>query len=279
MICCSGWCARAGSDRGCGMSTVLITGASSGIGEALARLLAGQGHRLVLVARRLDRLEALAAALDRDRTGCVELLPADLLDSDGIAHVEARLRDEGMPVDELVNNAGVALYGPFVDAAPAATQAQFAMHVDVPMRLMHAALPGMVARRQGGVLNIASTAGLQATPGLAAYAASKSALIALSEAVHDEVRPHGVRVTCTAPGYTRTELQQAAGVDASRLPNYMWTSPERVAKSAWQHHTQGRALHVPGALNAISAVALRLGPRRAARAAGAALVRRVEPAH
>lgn len=129
------------------MSVALVTGASSGIGEALARVIATDGHDLVLVARRADQLAALAENLRQATGRRMEVLAADLLDGQGVARVEARLRSAHNPVDQLVNNAGAALYGPFADADAQATADLFALHVLAPMRLMHAALSGAYSSR------------------------------------------------------------------------------------------------------------------------------------
>jgi short-subunit dehydrogenase len=246
------------------MALALVTGASSGIGQSLARVIAADGHDLVLVARRADRLAALAEEL-RTTTARVDVLAADLLEEDSLRRVEERLRSRLDPIAELVNNAGVALYGSFADSDLEQSVAQFSLHVLGPLRLMHAALPGMLERGTGGVLNISSLA----------YSASKAALITLSESVHDEVRRHGVRVSCAAPGYTRTELQDVAGVDASALPASAWLTADAVAAATWRAHRRGRPLHIPGKLNRATALALRLAPRRISRQASGLLVSRI----
>lgn len=256
--------------------TVLITGASSGIGKALARVAAADGHRVLLVARRRARLDELVDALT-SAGGRAETFVADLLDQKDVARLADRLASVDDPVDHLVNNAGITDYSCFARSDLASARAQMHLHADVPMALTHAVLPGQLARGRGGVLNIASTAGLQAAPGLAAYAASKAALITFSESLHDEVRPHGVTITCSCPGYTRTELQDAAGVDASALPSLAWMDAAEVARLSWRAHLKGRALVVPGVLNTVSAKALRLAPRKVARRVSGSLIGRVRP--
>ncbi len=257
------------------VTTAVVTGASSGIGRALAEEIAGDGYDLVLIARRADRLDALAAELSVRHGAAVEVLVADLTSPRDLERVVRRLEDDRRPVDRLVNCAGAAAYGSFSELPVERLVAQSRLHLEVPLRLMHAVLPQLLARRTGGVLNVASTAGLQATPGLAAYAASKAALVCLSESVHHEVRRARVQVTCVCPGYTRTELQDRAGVDAGALPDRWWMSAESVARSAWRGHRRGRALVVPGTLNRAGATGLRHVPRGVAARASGRLVARI----
>lgn len=258
-----------------GERTCVVTGASSGIGEAFARLLVRNGWNVVLVARRQDRLARLAAELGP----AVEPFAADLLDEGDLRRVVGRLRSESEPVDCLLNNAGITDYTHFADSQLPLARAQVDLHISVPMQLTHAVLPQMLRRGDGGILNIASTAGLHAAPGLAAYSASKAALIAFSESLHEETRRQGVRVTCACPGYTRTELQEAAGADATHLPAFLWMTADDVARSAWRAHERGKALVVPGPANALSAVGLRFLPRKAARLATSRVVARVRTAN
>ncbi|WP_433711112.1 SDR family NAD(P)-dependent oxidoreductase [Nocardia sp. CA-084685] len=255
---------------------VLITGASSGIGSAFARMLASSGHDLIGVARRTDRLDELAEQLQDAGTN-IEVLVADLQDDSDVRRVEDRLRSRAEPIQHLVNNAGVTDYTFFANSEIDRAVAQLTLHTAVPMRLMRALLPQLVEQGSGGVLNIASTAGLQASPGLAAYSASKAALITLSESVHHEVKPFGVRVSCLCPGYTRTELQDAAGVDASGLPRMSWMSADTVARIGWRGYQRGRAIIVPGTINRATTIAFRYAPRTISRHFIATIVRQVHP--
>ncbi|MGO4613162.1 SDR family NAD(P)-dependent oxidoreductase [Nocardia sp. 2YAB30] len=263
--------------RAAGRESVLITGASSGIGSAFAQLLAENGHDLIVVARRAGRLTELAENL-ADTGAHIEILAADLQDRDDVRRVENRLSSRTEPVHHLLNNAGVTDYVRFADSDVDRAVAQMVLHAEVPMRLMRAALPQLISRGSGGVLNIASTAGLQATPGLAAYAASKAALVALSESIHHEVKPFGVQVSCVCPGYTRTELQEAAGVDASGLPRMSWMNAAAVAHAGWRGYQRGRALIIPGAVNRAAAAALRYAPRTTSRRVTANVVKKVRAA-
>jgi short-subunit dehydrogenase len=244
----------------------LVTGASGGIGEVLARRLAARGCRLVLVARTTAALEELAAELSTAHGVEAEVLTADLTTEEGVAAVEARLVDGGgPPVDLLVNNAGYGTAGPFVSLDPVRVAGEVRLNVLALVRLTAAAVPGMVARGGGAVLNVSSVAGLQPIPNMATYAATKAFVTSFSEALHEELRPRGVTVTALLPGFTKTGFQARAGV--SRLPTWAWMDAGRVADAALAATAGGRAVCIPGlAWKALSALTRPL-PR--------ALVRRV----
>lgn len=246
--------------------TALVTGASSGIGAAFVRRLTRHGWHVVSIGRDHERLNALA-----DETG-TEVLVADLLDESGVRRVENRLRDG---VGLLVNNAGYTTYGQFVDLDLAPELGQVALHTQVPLRLCHAAAQSMA--RGGRIINIASLAGLNPAPGLASYAASKAALISLSQSLHYELRASGIVVTCVCAGYTRTDLQNRAQVDASQLPEFMWTGPDFVARKALSANERGRSMVIPGRLNALTAIEMRLLPRGLATRLAAGVYARVRP--
>jgi uncharacterized protein len=195
----------------------LITGASSGIGEALARELAARHVDLVLVARSADRLAELADELHRAHDVDVELLPADLTDDDGLQAVEARLRQVDAPIDLLVNNAGVGQVGDFVDLDVDGAQQQIELNILAPVRLAHAALPGL-RDRGGGILNVSSISANQPVPRMATYAATKAFLTSWSESLHEELRGSGVHVTALAPGFTRTGFVDAADAGTEAKP-------------------------------------------------------------
>ncbi|MDQ6798268.1 MAG: SDR family oxidoreductase, partial [Actinomycetota bacterium] len=182
----------------------LVTGASSGIGRAFAVHLAASGTDVVLVARRRDRLDDLATDLRADHGVDIEVLVADLTDEGGLAAVEARLGNGSAPVDLLVNNAGFATSGRFAELPVEGEVAEIHLNVLAPVRLTRAALPGMVERGRGGVVNVSSIAALQPLPHWATYAASKAYLTSFSEAVHEEVGGHGVVVLALMPGFTHT---------------------------------------------------------------------------
>ena len=245
------------------MPTALVTGASSGLGLAFARALAARGNDLVVVARSEDKLHALA---DELAVG-VEVLPADLTDQEQLSRVEARCADDTRPIDVLINNAGAGKATQFIDASIEDLLWEHALDVVAPMRLMHAALPGMVARRSGAVLNVASFAAFQPGPGNAVYSASKSFVLSLTEAVHEEVLKAGVHVTAVCPGATRTEFQQRGGFTKGGVPGFMWQEPEEVVEMALKALDRNAAVLTPGLLNKLVPASIRLTPRIVARKA------------
>ncbi len=219
----------------------LVTGASSGIGAAFARQLAADGSELVVVARRRDRLEALAAELSGV---VVETLAADLTDGSGLAAVEARLRDPDRPVDLLVNNAGAGGHGAYSAIPVDDVDAMVRLNLLAPARLASAALPGMVARGSGGIVNVSSISGEQPIPFVATYAATKAFLTSLSESLYDELRGTGVSVTAVLPGFTRSEFHDRADMGRS-IPKPFWISSEEVAEAALAAVARGQAICVP----------------------------------
>lgn len=247
-----------------GIRRALVTGASSGIGDAFARALAARGCDLVLVARRGDRLEKLAADLGPQGV-MAEVLPADLAEADGQEAVARRLRDAEAPVDLLVNNAGLGLTGAFAGNDPAAIDRVVAVNMTAVVRLTHAALPGMIARRRGGVINVGSVAGLlPGAPNFATYAASKAFVRTFTEGVAAETRRTGVRVTCVLPGYVRTEM--TTDLQERGMPGPAWVSRERVVAEALRALAAGRPMVVPGAQYKTVDGLLRLLPRTLVRA-------------
>jgi len=227
-------------------STALVTGASSGIGRAIAVRLAAGGSDLVVVARRRERLEELARELESAHGVKVEVLVADVTDPVQLATVEARLRAGAPPVDLLVNNAGLGAQGDFADIALEWQESQIRLNVLAPVRLSHAALESMLNRGGGGILNVSSIAGLQPMPHLATYAATKAYLSSFSHALHEEVRGRGVTVTALLPGFTRTEFHEAAGMSRSMVPGPAWMSADTVARAGLRAVGRGRAQCVPG---------------------------------
>ncbi|KAB2342384.1 SDR family NAD(P)-dependent oxidoreductase [Actinomadura rudentiformis] len=237
--------------------TALVTGASSGIGESFARLLAGRGTDLVIVARRAELLDGLARDLvERYRVG-VEVLAADLTDPAQRGEVEERLRAD--PVELLINNAGYGAFGPFAELPMDDQIAEVELNVTALMRLTHAVLPGMIGRRRGGVLNVASMAGFAPSPGSAVYGATKAYVASFSESLHAEVAAKGVHVTALCPGFTRTTEEAEA--------NLLWLRREDVARAGLDAVSAGRALCVPGLQYKAVLPALKLVPRPLLRAA------------
>jgi short-subunit dehydrogenase len=242
----------------------LVTGASSGLGEGFARRLAGRGHELVLVARRTDRLESLAAELRPLSGAAVEVLGADLETSAGRNRVIARLASRGPWL--LVNNAGFGTRGRFAELDPRREAGEVAVNVLAVQQLMRAALPGCLEARAGGVLNVASSAAFQPIPHMATYAATKAFVLHLTEAVAAELGGTGVRVMALCPGPTRTEFGDVAGVegDFSQMgPLYM--SAESVVRTAMRAFDRGDVICVPGLVNQAGVTSVRLAPRFAVR--------------
>ena len=228
-------------------STVLVTGASSGIGRCLALQLAPHAHTLVLVARRLDRLEQLKSQLLQSHPALtVELRRADLADLAATKDLVASLSPL-RPVDVLINSAGVGHLGTFDHADWERIHAMVQVNTTGLMYLTHALLPGMIARGHGGILNISSGFGLTVAPGMAAYVASKYFVTALTECIRMELSGTGVTITQVCPGPVTTEFEantgNFTGVD---VPGFLQISPERCARVALRALTRGRALVVPG---------------------------------
>lgn len=240
-------------------TTALVTGASRGIGAALAEALAARGARLVLSARRLAPLEAVAGPL-RERGVAVECLPADLSRADAPARLVDELQTRGLVVDHLVNNAGVSGHGRTWEVPPAELAAVQQVNGTAPMELAALLLPGMLSRRRGGILNIASTAAFQGMPWTAAYGASKAFLVSWSEALHVELRGTGVRCSVTCPGPVDTPFF-AANHFPGRPPRWLMVSPEAVAGVALRAYERNRSVAVTGLLARLVAWATRLSPR------------------
>ncbi len=222
----------------------LVTGASSGIGAAFARRLAAEGSDLVVVARRRDRLDALATELEATYGVRVETLVADLTEDGSRAAVEARLADPDRPVDLLVNNAGAGGHGAYASLAVDDVEGMVRLNLLAPVRLTSAALPGMVARGSGGVVNVSSISGEQPIPFVATYSATKAFLTSLSESVHEEVRDKGVSVTAVLPGFTRSEFHDRADM-GRRIPGPFWITSDEVAGAALAAVARGQAICVP----------------------------------
>lgn len=245
-------------------TSALVTGASSGIGEEMARQLATTGMPVVVVARRAERLEALA-----NGRANVEVLVADLFTAEGVAAVAARIADPDRPIDLVVNNAGFGTSGWFheLDADRLADEIQ--LNITALTRLSNVALRAMVPRRRGWLLNVSSVASFQPTPKLAVYAATKAYVTSLSEALHEEVRSSGVKVTALCPGLTRTEFQSVSNTSGfeTQFPDMAWLDVETVAREALEDAAKGRALSIPGVLykgmSAVSNVLPRTVMRRA----------------
>jgi hypothetical protein len=228
-----------------GERVALITGASSGIGAAYARALAREGYALILTARREARLQALAGELAQQYHVPVEVLVADLADPAGIARVEARIVETGA-LAFLVNNAGFGTPGSFVENDIRSQEAMIRVHVNAAVRLTRAALPGMLARNSGAIVNVASLMAFYPLPGSATYAATKAYLKVFTEALHEELMGTGVRVQALCPGFTRTEFQDANHISQRRVPEFAWMTAESVVAQSLRDLDNGRVISVPG---------------------------------
>jgi short-subunit dehydrogenase len=222
----------------------LVTGASSGIGDQFARRLAERGYNLVLVARRSDRLEALAKQLGP--TGVrAEVLAADLRDAAEVRGIPARVAERGLETDILVNNAGFGWNGRFVESDLQSQVGQIRVNVEALVVLTHRFLPAMVKRGSGAVLNVASVAGFQPLPGEAVYSATKAFVTNFTEALHVETRGSGVSVTVVSPGPVPTEWQEIAGREG--VPGFPpAVSPEQVVREALDAADSDRRAVIPG---------------------------------
>jgi len=247
------------------IARALVTGASSGIGTEFARQLAARGVDLVLLARREDRLAALADELTAAHGSAVEVVVADLAVRADRQAVVARLSTHEDPVDLLVNNAGLGAYGAVATQDPALLHRMVEVNVTAPLELTRAALPGMLERDRGGVINVGSTAGERPGPHAAVYGASKAFVNRCTEAVHEEVRGTGVRVLLLAPGFTATEFQAVAGVRDGAAPAVLAATPEQVVTAGLEAFAAGRAVCVPRAADRALLQVARALPRATVR--------------
>jgi uncharacterized protein len=225
-----------------------ITGASSGIGAAFAHALAARGSDLILIARRTDRLEALAAELAQRHGTKAEIVTADLSVDSDLERVADRLR-AAPRLDTLVNNAGFGVRGLFAKSEFAGQEGMHRVHIMATLQLTHAALQGMVARRAGAVINVASVAGFLTTPGAVSYGASKSWILTFTEGLWMELRGSGspVRVQALCPGYTYSEFHDVAGMDRDKLaPKAWWCSAEQVVEESLKGLERDRIFVIPG---------------------------------
>ncbi|TVR10500.1 MAG: SDR family oxidoreductase [Salinarimonadaceae bacterium] len=239
----------------------VVTGASSGIGAELARVFAGIGHNLVLVARRRSKLEALAEELRASHGGAVEIIVADLNKQKGPQAVFDAVAELQIAPHTLVNSAGVGLAGEFVELPLDKQLDMMNLNMNALTKLCHLFLPGMLERGEGGVINLSSLAAFQAGPHMAVYYASKAFVLSLTEALHEEARPFGVTVTALCPGPTESEFPDTAGMGASKLFRGPLISAARVAQVGVEGYRAGHAIVSPGIANRFSAQIARLMPR------------------
>jgi short-subunit dehydrogenase len=238
----------------------LITGASAGLGVVFARQLSAKGKRLVLVARRKDRLEALAAEL-----GDARAVEADLSESDAVVRLMADLASHGEHIELLVNNAGFGLTGRFAELDGKRQRQMIDLNCGALVELAHAVLPGMIERKSGQILNVASTAAFQPGPGMAVYFATKAFVLSFSEALHEEVKKHGVIVSALCPGPTATEFGEVAGFKpagpSAKVLVSMTADSASVVRAGLAGLEGGEAVVIPGLSNKATAQAHRFFPR------------------
>src|SRR5262245_32203599 len=238
----------------------LITGASSGIGEALARRIAQTKRNLVLVARRADRLRTLASSLEREYGIHAHVLAQDLVQPGAVSTLLDKIGGQGLVVDWLVNNAGFGTAGRFADLPVEHELEEVRLNVEVLVELTGRCVPGMVRRNRGLVMNIASVAGFAPVPVMALSAAPKAIDLSFTEAIADELRGTGVQVLCVCPGFTRTEFQDKAAVDVAGVPAFAWMSADAVATEALAAVGK-RSVLVNGTLNSLMTSTLKFVPR------------------
>jgi uncharacterized protein len=238
----------------------LVTGASSGIGAELARVFAQRGYALVLTARRRERLDALAGEL-RGVGAHVEVVATDLGAPDAPRRLVEEVDALGIVLHTLVNNAGFGLRGKFATLPYERQIAMVELNVTALTKLCGLVLPRLMARRGGGILNVASTAAFQAGPNMAVYYATKAYVLSLSEALHEEAKPHGVTVTALCPGPTATEFAGHADLEMSRLFKFGAMPADEVARAGVDGYEAGKAVVIPGTTNRLGAWGAQLAPR------------------
>ena len=234
----------------------LVTGASAGLGSEFARQLSKRGHALVLVARRRDRLETLASELGNARA-----IAVDLSKKDAATKLLTDLQSRGETVELLVNNAGFGLIGRFAELDAKREREMIDLNVGTLTDLCRAVAPAMVERKSGGIINVASTAAFQPGPKMAVYFATKAFVLSLTEALHEELKPHGIKVSCLCPGPTRTEFGKVAGFGGNGMFDKVAMESPEVVTAALEGLEHNKAVVVPGLVNKIGAVSGRFAPR------------------
>jgi hypothetical protein len=239
--------------RSTSTSAALVTGASAGIGAAIARELAQRNHNLILVARSKDKLDALAESLHGEFGVRAEVLGCDLTKATSRQRLPGRIESLGLTVNVLVNNAGFATGGPFHQSDAERELDQVRLLVEAPVALTSAFVPEMVRRGTGAILNVASTAGMQPLPYSAGYSAAKAYVLTFSEALHHELKSAGVTVTALAPGPVSTEFWDVAGWEVASgqsfenaVPKPAWVTAEQAASAGVKGMESGQRVVVPG---------------------------------
>jgi short-subunit dehydrogenase len=237
-------------------NVALITGASAGLGVEFARVLSKRGHRLVLAARRKDRLEALAKELGNARAVAI-----DLSAKTAAARLTAELEAAGERVELLINNAGFGLIGRFAELDARRLRQMIDLNVGTLTDLCRVVAPTMIKRKSGGILNVASTAAFQPGASMAVYFATKAYVLSFTEALHEELKPHGVHVTALCPGPTRTEFGEVAGFGGSGAFDRFAMDAAAVVEAGLNGVEKNHAVVVPGWINKVGAASTRFVPR------------------
>jgi short-subunit dehydrogenase len=238
----------------------LVTGASAGLGAEFARQLSKRGYRLVLAARRKDRIEELARELGKARAVAI-----DLSKKDSAAKLLADIEGNGETVDLLVNNAGFGLIGRFAELDAKRERQMIDLNVGTLTDLCRAVAPQMITRKSGSILNVASTAAFQPGPKMAVYFATKAFVLSLTEALHEELKPHGVKVSCLCPGPTRTEFGEVAGFGGNGMFDRVAMDAPEVVKAGLDGLENNKAVVIPGIINKAGALSGRFAPRSVVR--------------
>lgn len=238
----------------------LVTGASAGLGVEFARQLSKRGHRLVVAARRKERLDELAKELGNARAVAI-----DLSKSGAAGKLMADLEANGETVELLVNNAGFGLIGRFAELDAKRERQMIDLNVGVLTDLCRAVSPAMIKRKSGGIINVASTAAFQPGPKMAVYFATKAFVLSLTEALHEELKPHGIHVTCLCPGPTRTEFGEVAGFGGNVMFDRVAMDSPQVVKAGLDGFDRNKAVVVPGLINKAVASSTRFAPRSVVR--------------
>ncbi len=251
---------RGNRSRGGARPRALVTGASSGIGEAFAEHLARRGHDLTIVARRADRLESLAKRLEQCHGVEVEVFPADLIQAGELRSVEDKVASDP-ELELLVNNAGFGTAGRLAELPPDGEESEIRLNVLALVRLTRAALPAMLTRGRGGIINVSSMASFSPAPFMATYAATKAFVNAFTEGVADEVAGSGVKLQALCPGFTRTEFQDTADVDPGAIPQMAWMEAGEVVEASLAGLERGTLVVVPGLANRLAVTSQSWMPR------------------
>lgn len=257
--------------------TVLITGPTTGIGRDLAELFAAEGANLILVSRSVKMLDQVKSDLEAKFAVRASVIPIDLSLPGASAQLIAAVDRSGWQVDVLINNAGYGVYGKFLDEPIDAQLGMIELHVSAPTRLTHAFLPGMIARKRGGVMNISSTGGFQAVPIENVYCSTKAYLTHFTEALAEEVSGLGVRVTCVCPGPTETAFFDNPHMKTRAPARLHRMTSLAVAQLALDGFKQGKVLVVTGLQNKLIALATKIFPRAVVRKAARRVVERTQP--